>query len=42
MLFFFFLIIALHILIPAVISKIFNPTEQLVIPIGIPFKKANP
>ena len=38
--FFFFLIIDLYFLIPAVIAQIFNPTAELVIPIGIPNNKA--
>ena len=37
---FFFLIIDLHFLIPAVIAKMFNPIAELVIPIGIPSKEA--
>ena len=36
----FFLIIDLHVLISAVITQIFNPFAELVIPIGIPTKKA--
>ena len=39
MLFFFFLIIDLCFLIPAVITQIFNPIAELVIPIGIPCKE---
>ena len=35
-LFFFCLIIDLYFLIAAVITQIFNPTSELVIPIGIP------
>ena len=38
--FFFFLIIDLYILIPAVVTQIFNPIAELVIPIGIPTKEA--
>ena len=38
--FFFFLIIDLYFLIPAVIAQIFNPIAELVIPIGIPNKEA--
>ena len=38
--FFFFLIIDLYFLISPVIAQIFNPTAELVIPIGIPSKKA--
>ena len=38
--FFFFLIIDLYFLIPAVIAQIFNPIAELVIPIGIPSKQA--
>ena len=34
-LFFFFLIIDLYFLIPAVIAQIYNPIAELVIPIGI-------
>ena len=36
---FFFLIIDLYFLIPAVITQIFNPIAELVIPIGIPTKE---
>ena len=39
-LFFFFLITDLYVLIPAVITPIFNPTTELVIPIGTPTKEA--
>ena len=38
---FFFLIVDLYILIPAVITQNFNPIAELVIPIGIPTKEAN-
>ena len=38
--FFFFLIIDLYFLIPAVITQIFNPIAELVIPYGIPTKEA--
>ena len=38
--FFFFLIIDLYFLIPAVIAQIFNAVAELVIPIGIPTKEA--
>ena len=38
--FFFFLIIDLYFLTPAVIAQIFNPIAGLVIPIGIPTKEA--
>ena len=38
--FFFFLVIDLYLLITAVITQIFNPIEELVIPIGIPNEKA--
>ena len=38
--FFLFLIIDLYFLIPAAIAQIFNPIGELVIPIGIPTKKA--
>ena len=37
---FFFLIIDLNLLIPAVITQIFNPIAELVITIGIPAKEA--
>ena len=37
--FFFFLVIEFCFLIPAVISQIFNPIAELVIPIGIPIKE---
>ena len=37
--FFFFLIIDLYFLIPAVVTQIFNPIAELVIPIGIPTKE---
>ena len=41
MLFFFlFLIINLYFLIPAVVTQIFNPIAELIIPIGIPIKEA--
>ena len=39
-LFFFFLIIDLYFLIPAVIAQIVNPVAELIIPIGIPKKEA--
>ena len=39
-LFFFSLIIDLYLLIPEVISQIFNPIAELVIPIRIPTKEA--
>ena len=38
--FFFFLIIDLFFLIPAVFAQIFNPIAELVIPIGIPTNEA--
>ena len=38
--FFFFLIIDLHLLIPAAITQIFNPISELVIPIGVLTKEA--
>ena len=38
--FFFFLIIDLYFLIPAVITQIFNPIAELVIPIGVPTQVA--
>ena len=38
-LFLFFLFIDLYFLIPAVITQIFNPIAELVIPLGIPTKK---
>ena len=34
--FFFFLIIDLYFLIPAIIAQIFNPIAELAIPTGIP------
>ena len=37
--FFFFVITDLYIFIPAVIEQIFNPTAELVIPIGNQSKK---
>ena len=40
-LFFFFLIINLYFLFPAVIAQIFNPIAELVIPTGIPIKEEN-
>ena len=40
MLLFFFLIIDLHFLIPAVIAQIFNPIAELVFLIGIPSKES--
>ena len=40
MLLFVFLFIVWYFLIPAVISHIFNPIAELVIPIGIPIKEA--
>ena len=39
-LFFFFLTIDLYLLIPEVISQIFNPNAELVIPVRIPTKEA--
>ena len=36
----FFLIIGLYVLIPAVITQIFNPIVELAIPIGITNKEA--
>ena len=38
---FFFLIIDLYFLIPAVIAQIFHEIAELVIPTGIPTKEAN-
>ena len=38
--FFFFLIMNLYFVIPAVIGKTFNPIAELVIPIEIPNKEA--
>ena len=35
----FFLIIDIYFLIPAVIAQIFNPTTELLIPIGMPSKE---
>ena len=40
MLLFFFVIVDLHFFISAVIAQIFNLVAELVIPIGIPIKKA--
>ena len=40
MLFFFFLIINLYYLIPAIITHIFNSTAELIILTGIPTKEA--
>ena len=40
MFFFFFLIIDLYFLIPAVVKQIFNLTVELIIPIGILTKEA--
>ena len=37
---FFFLVIDLYFLIPAVTAQSFNPIAELVIPIGIPIKEA--
>ena len=36
----FFFIIDLYVLIPVVITEMFNPIVQLAIPIGIPTKEA--
>ena len=41
MLFFFFLIIELYFLIPAVITQLFNPIAEFIIRIGIPTEEAN-
>ena len=38
--FFFFLIIDLYFLFPEAIAQIFNPTAELIIPIGISSKEA--
>ena len=38
--FLFFLFIDLNFIIPAVVTQIFNPVAELVIPIGIPTKEA--
>ena len=38
--FLFFLFIDLHFITPAVITQIFNPVAELVIPIGLPTKEA--
>ena len=38
---FFFSIIDLHLLIPAVIAHMFNPCVELVISMGIPTNEAN-
>ena len=37
--YFFFFIIELYILIPSIITQIFNPVAEIVIPIGIPNKE---
>ena len=37
---FFFLIIDLYLLIPAIIANIFDSITELVIPLGIPTKEA--
>ena len=37
---FFFMIIALHFLVPAAIAQKFHPIAELVIPEGIPSKEA--
>ena len=37
--FFFFYIIDLCFLIPAIIEQVFNPTEELLMPTGIPTKE---
>ena len=37
--FFFFLVIDLHFLLPAVIAQISNSIAELVIPIGVPIKE---
>ena len=39
-LFLFFLFIDLYFLIPAVITQMFNPIAELIIPIGFPTKEA--
>ena len=38
--FFFFLIIDLYFLVPAIIAEILNAIAELVIPLGIPIKEA--
>ena len=40
MLLFFFLIIDVYFLIPAVIAQIFNPIAEFVIPVQVPIKEA--
>ena len=40
MLLFLFIIIDLYFIIPAVITQIFNPIAELIIPIGIPTKES--
>ena len=40
MLLFLFITIDLYFIIPAVITKIFNPIAELIIPIGIPTKES--
>ena len=37
---FFFIIIDLYFLIPAITVQIFNPIAELIIPVGIPTKEA--
>ena len=37
---FFFIIIDLYFLIPAITAQIFNPIAELIIPVGIPTKEA--
>ena len=41
--FFFFLIMDIYFIIPVVVTQVFNPIAELVIPIGVPTKetKAN-
>ena len=38
--YFFFLIIDLHLLIPAICAQIFNPATELAMPTGIPTNEA--
>ena len=40
MLLFLFITIDLYFIIPAVITQIFNPIAELIIPIGIPTKES--
>ena len=37
--FFFFLIMDIYFIIPVVVTQVFNPIAELVIPIGVPTKE---